>query len=61
MYTQERYSTQKYLLNSELEQILKDSELEIKNRANLILLEMQSQAETAIQDVRQHISKLASS
>lgn len=61
MYTQERYSTQKYLLNSELEQILKDSELEIKNRANLILLEMQSQAETAIQDVRQHINKFASS
>jgi len=61
MYTHENYDIQGYVLNKELEKILKDSELETKNRKDLILLEMKSQAEIAIQDVRQHINNFVNS
>lgn len=59
MYTQESYDVNKFRLNNELEQILIDSEFEMQERTKSILLEMQSQTETAIIDVNQHIHNLA--
>ena len=59
MYSQERLTSNTYQLDAKLEQILKDSKDEIKERTHLILLEIEANTETAIKDVRQHINEFA--
>lgn len=59
MYQQQNSDGYMYQLKNELEQILKESEFELKERTNSILLEMQVQTNTAKKDVSEHIKKLA--